>query len=266
MKKIMTIALMCAMTMVTTISCSSEKVNGYLGSKKLSGEIVTQDRSVKGFDKIVIDGCPTVYYVQGTKTSVVVKADKALIKNIKTTANGSTLSISYEDDTNISSFVFGGSIDMDDAMKIYVTSPDITSVTLNGSGDFKSEKKVDTDNMDITLKGSGDIDFKSLICDNLSTTLVGSGDIDIKQADALKADMQLVGSGDMDINLANTKTTNIVLKGSGDIKIGFDNCNAVSSQLMGSGDITLKGDVKSLNRDEIGSGDCNVNQLRIAKR
>lgn len=261
MKKIMTIALGCALTLFATTSCSSEKGNVYFGSKKLSGEVVTQNRNVKCFDKIYIEGCPTVYYAQGSKPSVVVKADKAIIDNIKTTVTGNTLTISYKGNSSI--VVFNGSFNSSDAMSIYITSPDITGVILQGSGDFISEKKVDTDNMDIQLKGSGDIKFGSIICDNISTTLVGSGDIDVKNADALKADIELVGSGDLDMNLSNTKNTNISLKGSGDIDVNFKNCVSVNSQLKGSGDIELKGDVEHFTKDELGSGEHDTSKLRV---
>lgn len=262
MKKIMTIALACALTIFATTGCSSENGNVYFGSKKLSGEIVTQNRNVKGFDKIVIDGCPTVYYEQGPKTKVVVKADKDIADDIQTVVTGNTLSISYKG-KNKHFGVFNGSVNICDAMKIYITSPDITGVMLQGSGDFICEKKIDTDKMDIQLKGAGDINISSIICDNISTSLVGSGDIDVKSADALSASIELVGSGDIDMSLANARNTDIVLKGSGDIDINFDNCVSVNSQLKGSGDIELKGNVENFTKDEIGSGEHDTSKLRV---
>jgi len=263
MKKIMTTALVCALATLATTGCSSEKVHGYLGSKKLSGEIVTDSRNIKGFNNIDILGIPTVYYTQGSTFSVKVMADKDIVKNVKTYTKGNTLTVKYE---NSSSKIFSFYSDDDNPIKVYVTSPDLTGVALTGSGDFISEKNVDTDKMKIELKGSGDIDFTSLICDNLSTTLVGSGDIDIKKADALTAYVELVGSGDIDLNLTNAKTTNIVLKGSGDIKIYFDKCGNVSSNLLGTGDISLKGYVQGISYDTLGAGDYNIRQLRVANK
>lgn len=263
MKKIMTAALVCAFTTLATIGCSSEKVHGYLGSKKLSGEIVTDSRNIKGFNSVDILGSPTVYYTQGSTFSVRVKADKSIVKDIKTYVKGNTLTVTYDNSTfNVLSF----GDDDDNPIKVYVTSPDLIGVTLTGSGDFISEKNVDTDKMRIELKGSGDIDFKSLICDNLFTSLVGSGDIDIKKADALSANIELIGSGDIELNLANTKSTDIVLKGSGDIEIGFDKCGNVTSNLLGSGDITLKGDIKGISYGGLGAGDYNIKQLRVANK
>lgn len=263
MKKILTMVLGCALTMLATVGCSSEKGNIYFGSKKLSGEVITQNRDIKGFDKIYISGCPTVYYTQGSKTSVVVKADKAIANDIKTTISGNTLSISYKGGSTRLGFGFNSNINIGDAMKIYVTSPDITGVILQGSGDFICENKIDTDNMDIQLKGSGDINIGSIICDKISTSLVGSGDIDVKSADVLKAYVELVGSGDIDMSLANTHNTDISLKGSGDIDINFNNCVSVNSQLKGSGDIELKGNVEHLTKDELGSGEHNTSKLKV---
>lgn len=262
MKKIMTIALLCAMTMFATMGCTSERGTGLIGSKKLSGKTATQNREAKGFDKIYVEGCPTVYYTQSSKVSVVVEADEAIIDDIETIVTGNTLSISYNSNSHGGIVFFGNTAN---AMKVYVTSPDITGIMLSGSGDFISEKKIDTDNLDIQLKGSGDINIGSVICDNISTSLVGSGDIDVKNADALKASIELVGSGDLDMGLANARNTDIMLKGSGDIDIDFSNCGVVRSQLKGSGDIKLKGNVEHLEKDELGSGEHNTSKLVVSK-
>lgn len=260
MKKIITIAQLCALTMFATTGCSSEKSNAYFGFQKLSGEVITENRNIKDFDKIYIEGCPTVYYVQGSKPCVEVKADKAIISNIKTIVEGNTLSISYKN-KSYGGFSFNENID--NAMTIYVTSPDITGIILEGSGEFISEKKIDTDNMNIQLKGSGDININSIICDRISTSLVGSGDIDVKSTDALKADIELVGSGDIDMSLANTRNTNIILKGTGDIDVNFYNCISVNSQLKGSGDIELKGNIENLTKDALGSGEYHTSKLNV---
>ena len=54
-------------------------------------------------------------------------------------------------------------------MEVYVTSPDLIGVTLKGSGEFISSEKVDSDNLEITLAGSGDILFTEIICDKIKT-------------------------------------------------------------------------------------------------
>lgn len=263
MKKIMTIAFGSALTMMATAGCSSEKSNMYFGSKKLSGEIVAQTIETKGFDKINIKGYPTIYYTQGAETSVVVKADKAIIDDIVISVEDNVLIVDHESSSTNGFVINSGN--MSDAMSIYVTSPDIKAVTLSGAGDFISKKKINTDQMDILIKGSGDIDIASIVCGNISASLNGSGDIDIDAADAQNASIDLMGSGDIDIKLANAKTTNINLMGSGDIDVDFINGGSVNATLMGSGDIELEGNIESLTKNEAGSGDIDTSKLKVAR-
>jgi DUF4097 and DUF4098 domain-containing protein YvlB len=154
----------------------------------------------------------------------------------------------------------------EDQAEIYVTSPDLVSVRLSGSGDFTSEKRVDTDQMDIVLRGSGDIAFTDLLCDDCHVELIGSGNIDIKRLEAKTSDATLVGSGDIDLDLWHVLSTRLSLKGSGDINADFnEGCQAVDCELRGSGDITLSGVVSRFSKHETGSGDVNVGELQMLK-
>ena len=196
----------------------------------LSGDIVTEYRPLKGFEKIEISGSPNVYYTQADSFSVKVKGSKDGLENILTDVNEGTLSIRNRGKMGIVNIV----IHDEDQAEIYVTSPDLVSVRLSGSGDFTSEKRVDTDQMDIVLRGSGDI--------------------------------ALVGSGDIDLDLWHVLSTRLSLKGSGDINADFnEGCQAVDCELRGSGDITLSGVVSRFSKHETGSGDVNVGELQMLK-
>ena len=147
---------------------------------------------------------------------------------------------------------------------VYVTSPDIVAVRLNGSGDFVSEKKVDTDNMAITLRGSGDISFDDLLCDRCKVDLIGSGDITLDRLEAQSASATLIGSGDIRLKLIKVLDTTLSVKGSGDIKAEFGKgCGAVDCDLNGSGDISLQGKVARFHQSKHGSGDIDIDNLQI---
>ena len=157
-------------------------------------------------------------------------------------------------------------INDEDQAEIFVTSPDLVSVRLNGSGDFKSEKRVDSDMMEIMLRGSGDIDFTDLICDDCHVDLIGSGNIDIHRLEAKETDASLIGSGDINLELWRVVSTRLGLKGSGDINVTFnEGCQAVDCELRGSGDIELSGVVTHFSQQKSGSGDVNVDKLRMVK-
>ena len=232
--------LLMAVAMLST-SCVNMKVG-------LSGDIATEYRPLKDFEKIEISGSPNVYYTQADTFSVKVRGPKDAMENILTEVDGGTLSIRNR------------------GAEIYVTSPDLISVRLNGSGDFTSEKRIDTDQMEVVLRGSGDMTVRDLICDACHVELVGSGDINIDRLETKESDVTLVGSGDIAINQWRVLSTRLGLKGSGDIKVNFnEGCQAVDSELRGSGDITLRGVVSRFSQQKTGSGDIDIDHLQIVK-
>jgi len=213
---------------------------------------ITQQRSLKGFERINVYGSPTVYYTQADSFSVRLDGPEKVLSEIVTEVDGNTLTVRNKGKVGIVNFSVGSVGDVN----VYVSSPDLIGVQLFGSGDFKSEGHVDTDNMRIALRGSGDIDFSDIICDNCSSELVGSGDVNIRRLKAITSSISLVGSGDMTISQWDVRKTDINLKGSGDVKVNFvEGCKTATCNLVGSGDIKLKGHLDSVEKHKTGSGD-----------
>lgn len=222
--------------------------------------LAEEQRPTKSFERIRLQGSPDIKYAQGKTCSVRVKAPQNIIKNIETRVEGNCLIVSMKNNRFFSfSSIKGGEV------TVYVTSPDLIGVEVQGSGDFECKSLLDTDNMEVSLRGSGDVNFADIICDRIKTSLVGSGDIEIKNVTAQQSSVELVGSGDVKIKQNKVKQTQLELKGSGDIKISCNNCDVVNCRLVGSGDITLSGTVKKLNRSTRGSGDIETGGLRIVK-
>lgn len=237
---------------MTSCSCNTHAV--------FTGKMVSQNRHINGFDEIEVNGSPTVYYAQSDSFSVKVKGPEDAVENIITEKEGNSLVIRNKGKFGVVNFQLGG----DEELAVYVTSPDIVAVRLNGSGDFVSEKKVDTDNMAITLRGSGDISFDDLLCDRCKVDLIGSGDITLDRLEAQSASATLIGSGDIRLKLIKVLDTTLSVKGSGDIKAEFvKGCGAVDCDLNGSGDISLQGKVARFHQSKHGSGDIDIDNLQI---
>lgn len=247
------VMMVLAITMTSCVSCWNEQT-------LLSVDITTEQRQLTGFEEIEINGSPTIYYTQTDSFSVKVKGPEEYVKNILTEVDGKTLVIRNKGKLGMFNIQLGD----DDELAVYVTSPDLIGIRLNGSGDFISKQRIDTDKMDILLRGSGDINVKDIICDRCEVELIGSGDIDLDHIDTKGLSASLVGSGDIGLHLWNTADTRLALKGSGDIDATFqENCDAVKCELRGSGDITLKGKVKRFSKEQSGSGDVSVGQLSV---
>lgn len=239
---------------VLIVTCSM-RLYAFSGSDK-----AVENRSLKGFERIRLQGSPDIKYTQGKTWSVKVKAPKSVLKNVQTRMEGNCLVVSVKSGGFFSSMSLKG-----DDVTVYVTSPDLIGVEVQGSGDFESKSHVDTDNLDISVKGSGDVDFYDIICDRVKVTLVGSGDVELKNVVTQYSAVELVGSGDVKLNQRNAKETSLELKGSGDIKVANQQCGTVSCRLVGSGDITLTGTIRKLNQTTRGSGDINTAGLQIVK-
>lgn len=245
--------------LLTSCSCSRENMSFKFGD---FGPKVTESRSLRGFEGIEVYGSPTVYYQQADSFSVKVKGPKDIVDNIITEVSDGKLTIRNRGKIGMFNINFGG----DYTLAVYVTSPDLVSVSLAGSGDFISERTVDTDNITINLKGSGDIQFSSLLCDRCNLEVVGSGDASIRNLDTRETDVTLIGSGDINLRQQNAASTRITLRGSGDVNVEFaKGCGSVDAQLMGSGDIDLRGSVQSMNKHKSGSGDIDTDNLKVGR-
>ena len=217
----------------------------------------TSKRVVKYFDKIVMDACCNVHYIQGDAPSVRVVGPVKMVKGIVTECDGSTLTIRLS--TSDEFFGFGDSNNVD----VYVTSPDLIDVKLNGSGDFSAEGKIDSDTLNVCLFGSGDVDVSDVICDKMTTTIRGSGNISVKRLQCLESSISLYGAGDIKINHFNVEKSDIVLRGVGDVDVDFADCGSVKCELYGVGNITLNGSVRSLTKKVMGTGDIDSDELKI---
>lgn len=222
--------------------------------------IIERNIPVKKIEKIEIKGSSEVIYMQGNETKVVVKGASDLVDLVIIENKDNKLTISQKSNNverSIGSFFnqLKNGFSNDSYPIVYVTSPDLIEVSLNGSGDFKCSGKVDTDNLEILLKGSGDIEFNDIICDNLHANLQGSGDIDLKKVEAINTNYELKGSGDIDVKQQRVKKTDINLYGSGDIKVVCDKCQLVNAKLTGSGDIDVYGEIEKHTEMVRGSGD-----------
>lgn len=205
-----------------------------------SGREITSVRSVHPFDHIEIKGLCDVKYKQGDSFGVKIVGNKDMVNHILTEFDGRKLSIKPTDGKMNFSLRRRKRIPV-----VYVTSPDLVGIRMEGAGDFEVEGLLDTDTLKVYLKGAGDVDLNRVICDEAYITLMGMGDIDI---DGLTAQRSV-----------------LVLKGVGDVDINFENSGTAVCRLQGVGDIKLSGDLKNLQKTVKGTGSVNVKNLRLGQ-
>jgi len=228
------------------------------------GDVTVENRPLRGFERVEISGSPNVVFTQADTFGVRLEGPEKMVENMVTEVKDRTLHVYNKSRIDLKVGFINLNWGDKDEVTVYVSSPDLIAVRVNGSGDFISREPVDTDEMEIVLRGSGDVDFDEILCDACTTELVGSGDININLLDARKSSAVLVGAGDITINEANVDETDLSLRGSGDITVNFgEGCKSAQCQLAGSGDIMLSGILNHYDCKKNGSGDINIGNLQI---
>lgn len=225
MNKILKISIVAAMSLVLLVAGSvSADWFGFGKSIRGSGDAVTEVRDVGSFKRIESKGSADIYVTIGKELSVRVTLDDNLIDLIETEVRGKTLRI---DSRESYSTRLG--------CKIEITVPELERVYLRGSGDVLVER-LDAEFFEFKLSGSGSLVAEGST-DELELRLSGSGEIDTRDLTAQEAYAVISGSGDIRVYAEESFDGRI--SGSGDITI-YGDPSDFSKSVSGSGSIRKK--------------------------
>lgn len=197
---------------------------------RVTGKSISVNMKVRDFSQIEANGSMDVYFTQADSFSVRVVAPQVIIDDMEVAVNHSVLTIKPHERHFLN---FG-----DTDVKIYITAPTLTNVSLAGSGDFHSDAPLQANHFSVSLAGSGDVDVKNLLTNSLKIDIAGSGDVAV-----------------------NTQKLNYLessIAGSGDIVVKTIYCEKADLSIAGSGDIAIDGKVNQLNQSVAGSGEIHV--------
>jgi hypothetical protein len=208
-----------ALFVVLAVSACNFNVFGERGS----GNVITETRTVSGFDEIVLSGSGEVVVdINGTE-SLTIEAEDNIMPLLTTEVHDGRLELSTK--SGISPTV----------TVIYtVSAAELDGVSVDGSGDI-TVTGIDADSFDADISGSGQIEATGTT-DALDVEISGSGRYTGADLVASVATVSVSGSGHALVNA--TETLDAEVSGSGTVEyIGDPN---VSSSLSGSGDISQR--------------------------
>lgn len=234
-----------------TTACSQQRTfsTGSIFGKtiKASKNYVTKQIKIDKFEKITVAGSMDVIYKQkaGSPDLEVYTSDN-IVDLLDIQVKGSTLQIGFKKNTKVSY----------EKLEIRVSSPDLSGVSLAGSGDFTFVNGLKTENdLSISVAGSGDIKGQDISCDNMKVSIAGSGDINAQSITCNSLETSVAGSGDMAIKSITAANVEASIAGSGTIVLGGTAQDA-SYSISGSGDIFAEGlEAKRVSSSIAGSGD-----------
>jgi len=212
-------------TLVVLVLAASAAAGGWFsglsGGGKGSGELVVQTRDVKAFTRIETNGSADITVTVGPEQSVQMTFDHNLIDFIETEVRGKTLKIRPTQ-----------SFSSRHRCEIVITVPTLERVSCSGSGDIAVER-LDAESFEFELSGSGNFTAEGKT-DELEVSLLGSGDIDTSDLVAREAYVRISGSGDVQVHAAESLDARV--SGSGDISY-YGDPEHVSRSVTGSGHI-----------------------------
>jgi hypothetical protein len=222
----------------TTFSCAQwgngKKIKG-------NGDISTITRSTDSYDGVKASGPMDFILVEGKEGKISIKGDSNLIEYLITEVKSRQLVIKVKDGFNIRP---------SKAIVITIPYETIESVSLAGSGDIKNTGTIKSDNLEVSLSGSGDIEL-IVSAQNIESTISGSGDIKLKGS-TTDLDAKVTGSGDFDGDDLKSTNVNAEVTGSGVVNVF---CNGVlKARVTGSGGIKYSGTPTNKDTKVNGSG------------
>lgn len=174
-----------------------------------SGNVVTQEKSITGFERVDASYAFEVEISQGETFSVVVRVDDNIVKYLQVVKQGRTLKIGLKP---------GRIYDIRKAtMQAEVTMPELTGLDLSGASHatitgFKSTKALD---LDLSGAGSlrGDIEAGNVRFDlsgSSNVTLTGSGqDVTIDASGSSDVDLTDFSVADADVDVSGSSTATV---------------------------------------------------------
>jgi len=167
-----------------------------------NGNVISLERTVEGFNGIKLDGVGNINIHPGENYKVVVTTDSNLQSRVLITVNGNTLSVTQS----------SGSFNARE-LTIDVYLPELTSISLNGAGDF-TVNSGNASKMTFSLSGVGNINAQNFSVQTVNITHSGVGDARVWAADSLNGTLSGVG----DIRYKGNPTININRTGVGNIR------------------------------------------------
>ena len=198
-----------------------------------------ETRTLENFNDIDLVCSAIVHLTQGDVQEVRIEAAPEDLEHIITEVKSDALTIRVEENYKTTGTI-----------EVYISVKDLSSLDLAGSGKFIFESMFKTDEMAITVSGSGKvnamIDIKTL-----SLNITGSGDITAKGR-AAEAKIRISGSGDVDGRELQTFTSSVNITGSGTTTVDVN--NELTVNIVGSGNVYYVSDPERINSKIYGSG------------
>ena len=201
------------------------------------GEVVTQERALPSFNRIVIEGFADVTLVQGDADSVQVEAAQKQQPGVRTQVSGGTLTIAHSGARSWLSSFFGGGVR---GARVRVTFRSLDEISASGTVKIRAEA-IRADRLKVSASGATSLRIDDLDAKELSVTGSGAMRVDL----AVRVTEQRVaisGAGDCRAAELASEDARVSVSGAGRVVVQVEKTLKVA--LSGAGAVEYIGNPK----------------------
>ena len=205
-----------------------------------SGNLITETRTVSGFNAVELSGIGTLIIEQADKEALEITAEDNLMSHIKSNVSGSKLHLGGEDFVNLRP-----AKDIIYRLKV----KNLRQIESSGLGKVEM-KKLETDNLAIEISGNGRVSLDNLEAKTLMLEISGLGDISIN-GKIISQQIEISGAGNYNAPNLASETARVEISGTGTAILWVT--KQLDLDLSGAGTIHYYGS-PLINSDISGSG------------
>lgn len=211
-------------------------------SNVITGQIVKESRDLPSFEGVSLAFSGNVFITQGSSQRVEIEADKNTMEVIETRVEGDVLVLKYKN---------GHWRDLG-KVTVYITMPNISALSVAGSGDMICNNPVKVHEIELSVSGSGSLKMADLAFHEIDAAITGSGDISLRgNGDPGELDARITGSGNFKAGELSVGEAVVNITGSGSATVFA--VKELETNITGSGSVYYKGN-PSISANAVGSG------------
>jgi hypothetical protein len=201
-----------------------------LASELATGQsVVKENRNVTGFTKVSFGVAGNMYINIGNEFKVTLEGDRDDLEDIETEVSAGRLVVK-KDNWNMN---------FNEKVNVYITMPELEGLGVSGSGRAEIKDAVKTDDLNLSVSGSGKLYTSEVTVSDLKCSISGSGDIILGGGSASRADLSISGSGNYTGETTKLGSVDISISGSGNCVVNVT--ESLKAGVSGSGDVTYIG-------------------------
>lgn len=135
-----------------------------------SGNIITEERNVSGFDRVTLSGFGEVSVQQGEAVSLTVSTDDNIMPHVRTEVRNNTLILDFDDKGRNRGY------NPTDGIKFNLVVKDLSRIDISGAGSF-DVKELETKSLLADLSGAGSLEIGNLTANELVVRQSGAGTV-----------------------------------------------------------------------------------------